>query len=169
MRATRVQGKPVTATAPGDISDRPSSRRAADAAVDAGANRGDAGAGLLRRGGDRPRPHAADADARARCQARADLLIPVVKAWCTDQGVEIASLGVQVHGGMGYIEETGAAQYYRDARIAPIYEGTNGIQANDLVGRKVQRDGGAATAALIAEMRGAAAGNRDVARRHRRA
>ncbi len=87
----------------------------------------------------------------------------MVKAWCTDQGVEIASLGVQVHGGMGFIEETGAAQYYRDARIAPIYEGTNGIQANDLLGRKVQRDSGAAAAALIAEMRGAAAGDRVLA------
>ena len=75
-----------------------------------------------------------------RAQRRADLLIPVVKAWCTDLGVEIASTGVQVHGGMGYIEETGAAQHLRDARIAPIYEGTNGIQANDLVGRKLRRD-----------------------------
>jgi hypothetical protein len=77
----------------------------------------------------------------------------VVKAWCSDLGVEIASLGVQVHGGMGYIEETGAAQYLRDARIAPIYEGTNGIQANDLVGRKLGRDGGEAARELFAEMR----------------
>ena len=67
-------------------------------------------------------------------------------------GVEVASLGIQVHGGMGFIEETGAAQHYRDARIAPIYEGTNGIQANDLVFRKVLRDDGAAAKALIAEM-----------------
>jgi alkylation response protein AidB-like acyl-CoA dehydrogenase len=96
---------------------------------------------------------AGDDKARFAAQRRADLLIPVVKAWCTDLGVEIASLGVQVHGGMGYIEETGAAQYYRDARIAPIYEGTNGIQANDLVGRKLARDGGAAARALFAEMR----------------
>jgi hypothetical protein len=86
-------------------------------------------------------------------QRRADLLIPVVKAWCTDLGVEIASTGIQVHGGMGYVEETGAAQYWRDSRIAPIYEGTNGIQANDLVGRKLGRDGGEAARALIAEMR----------------
>jgi hypothetical protein len=78
----------------------------------------------------------------------------VVKAWCTDLGVEIASTGVQVHGGMGYVEETGAAQHLRDARIAPIYEGTNGIQANDLVARKLGRDGGAAAKELIAEMRG---------------
>jgi hypothetical protein len=77
----------------------------------------------------------------------------VVKAWCTDLGVEVASLGVQVHGGMGYIEETGAAQHFRDSRIAPIYEGTNGIQANDLVGRKLARDRGAAAAAFIALMR----------------
>ena len=68
---------------------------------------------------------------------REDLFTPIAKAWSTDVGVEVASLGVQVHGGMGFIEETGAAQHYRDARIAPIYEGTNGIQANALVGRKV--------------------------------
>ena len=89
---------------------------------------------------------------RARAQRRADLLIPVVKAWCTDIGVDVASIGVQVHGGMGYIEETGAAQHLRDARIAPIYEGTNGIQANDLVGRKLARDRGAAALALFAEI-----------------
>src|SRR5690242_1736784 len=67
-------------------------------------------------------------------------------------GVEVASLGVQVHGGMGYVEETGAAQHYRDARIAPIYEGTNGIQAVDLVGRKLGQDGGAAMHALVADI-----------------
>lgn len=82
---------------------------------------------------------------------RCDLLTPVVKAWCTDMGVECASLNVQIHGGMGFIEETGAAQHYRDARIACIYEGTNGIQANDLVFRKVGRDRGAAAQAFIAE------------------
>lgn len=82
---------------------------------------------------------------------RCDLLTPVVKAWCTDLGVECASIGIQIHGGMGFIEETGAAQHYRDARIACIYEGTNGIQANDLVFRKVGRDGGAAASAFIAE------------------
>ena len=94
-----------------------------------------------------------DAAQRARAQARLDLLTPVVKAWCTDQGVETASTGIQVHGGVGFIEETGAAQHWRDARIAPIYEGTNGIQANDLVRRKLLRDRGAAAADLIAEMR----------------
>ena len=97
---------------------------------------------------------AGDEKTRASAQRRADLLIPVVKAWCTDLGVEIASTGVQVHGGMGYIEETGAAQYLRDARIAPIYEGTNGIQANDLVGRKLGRDQGEAARALFGEIRG---------------
>ena len=86
--------------------------------------------------------HAPDADDRKRVQALLDLIIPVVKAWATDFGVEAASIGIQVHGGMGFIEESGAAQYYRDARILPIYEGTNGIQANDLVGRKVARDQG---------------------------
>jgi len=96
---------------------------------------------------------ATEGEARFRAQRRADLLIPVVKAWCTDLGFDIASLGVQVHGGMGYIEETGAAQYLRDARIAPIYEGTNGIQANDLVGRKLGRDQGQAARELFAEMR----------------
>jgi alkylation response protein AidB-like acyl-CoA dehydrogenase len=87
-------------------------------------------------------------------KARADLLTPLVKAYGTDVGVEVASLAVQVHGGMGYVEETGAAQHYRDARISPIYEGTNGIQAADLVGRKLGLEGGEALRRLIAEMRG---------------
>jgi alkylation response protein AidB-like acyl-CoA dehydrogenase len=86
-------------------------------------------------------------------QRRADLLIPVVKAWSTDLAVAVASTGIQVHGGMGYVEETGAAQHLRDARIGAIYEGTNGIQAGDLVGRKLSRDQGAAVGALIADMR----------------
>ena len=96
---------------------------------------------------------AADAAERQLAQARVDLLTPIVKAWCTDRGVEVASLGVQVHGGMGFIEETGAAQHYRDARIGPIYEGTNGIQANDLLFRKTVRDEGVAAQAFIVEMR----------------
>jgi alkylation response protein AidB-like acyl-CoA dehydrogenase len=79
-----------------------------------------------------------------RYKRREDFLVPIAKAWSTDRAVEVASAGVQVHGGMGFIEETGAAQYYRDARIAPIYEGTNGIQAADLVGRKLGSDGTAA-------------------------
>jgi alkylation response protein AidB-like acyl-CoA dehydrogenase len=98
-----------------------------------------------------------DADARRKAAALNDLLTPITKAWCTDLGVELTSLGVQIHGGMGFIEETGAAQHYRDARIAPIYEGTNGIQANDLVFRKVLRDGGATAQLLIAEMKEVAA------------
>lgn len=87
-------------------------------------------------------------------QARVDLLTPLVKAWCTDMAVEVASTGVQIHGGMGFIEETGAAQFYRDARILPIYEGTNGIQSADLVFRKILRDGGAAVTSLLAEFAG---------------
>lgn len=95
-----------------------------------------------------------DAAERQRRQARVDLLIPVVKGWCTELSVEIASTGIQVHGGMGYVEETGACQYLRDARVTPIYEGTTGIQAADLVGRKLAMDQGAAMADLIQEMRG---------------
>ncbi|MEQ9334438.1 acyl-CoA dehydrogenase [Thalassobaculum sp.] len=93
-----------------------------------------------------------DAAERKRAQARVDLLIPVAKAWCTDAAVEICSTAVQVHGGMGFIEETGAAQHYRDARITPIYEGANGVQALDLVGRKVARDGGEAMRAFLADV-----------------
>jgi alkylation response protein AidB-like acyl-CoA dehydrogenase len=83
---------------------------------------------------------------------RAEVLTPLAKAWATDVGIEVASLGIQVHGGMGYIEETGAAQHLRDARIASIYEGTNGIQAADLVGRKLGLDGGLALDGLIADI-----------------
>lgn len=91
---------------------------------------------------------------RLKHQALVDLLTPVVKGWSTEQGIEIASLGVQVHGGMGFIEETGAAQHLRDARIATIYEGTTGIQANDLIGRKLTSEKGLTAKALIADMRG---------------
>jgi len=94
-----------------------------------------------------------DKEAARKTQDRVDLLIPIVKAWFTDLGNEIASTGVQIHGGMGFIEETGAAQHLRDARILPIYEGTNGIQARDLVGRKVAKDGGETMLGLVAEMR----------------
>ncbi|MCI3133650.1 acyl-CoA dehydrogenase [Phenylobacterium aquaticum] len=89
---------------------------------------------------------------RAVAKARQELFTPIAKAWSTDVGVEVASLGVQVHGGMGFIEETGAAQHYRDARIAPIYEGTNGVQAIDLAGRKLGMQDGAVMDALCAEM-----------------
>ncbi|MEO5586491.1 MAG: acyl-CoA dehydrogenase [Novosphingobium sp.] len=88
----------------------------------------------------------------AGAQERADLLVPLIKAWGTDIGCEVASLGVQIHGGMGFIEETGAAQFYRDARIAPIYEGTNGIQAADLVTRKLATAGGAVLSELMADI-----------------
>ncbi len=97
--------------------------------------------------------HEVDADRRAEAQALVDLLTPVVKAWSTDIGIEVANTNIQVHGGMGYIEETGAAQHLRDARIAAIYEGTNGIQALDLVGRKVGREKGETVSHLIAAMR----------------
>ncbi|MCC9002429.1 MAG: acyl-CoA dehydrogenase C-terminal domain-containing protein, partial [Candidatus Competibacter sp.] len=95
-----------------------------------------------------------DAAGRQRHQARVDLLTPVMKGWCTELSVEIASTGIQVHGGMGYVEETGACQHFRDARVTPIYEGTTGIQAADLVGRKLAMDQGAAMAELIQEIRG---------------
>jgi len=90
---------------------------------------------------------------RKRHQAYVDLMIPVVKGWSTETGIEIASLGVQVHGGMGFIEETGAAQYLRDARITTIYEGTTGIQAMDLVGRKIAREGGETAKQWLAELK----------------
>ena len=101
--------------------------------------------------------HSRDEGARKAHDQRVALLTPIVKGWCTEVAMEITSTGVQVHGGMGFIEETGAAQYLRDARILPIYEGTNGIQALDLVGRKFLRDGGAAMAGLLSEIRGVAA------------
>jgi len=96
--------------------------------------------------------HHPDEKQRTAAKARADLLIPIVKGWCTETGNQITGVGVQVHGGMGFIEETGAAQYIRDARITTIYEGTTGIQSNDLIGRKMGRDGGATMNQLIADM-----------------
>jgi alkylation response protein AidB-like acyl-CoA dehydrogenase len=96
--------------------------------------------------------HHADEKSRKAAHARAELLIPVVKGWCTELGNEMTAVGVQVHGGMGFIEETGAAQYIRDARITTIYEGTTGIQANDLLGRKMGRDHGVAMGALLEEV-----------------
>jgi alkylation response protein AidB-like acyl-CoA dehydrogenase len=97
--------------------------------------------------------HSPDADERRRAHAEAALLTPVAKAFATDIGVEVASEGIQVHGGMGFIEETGAAQHYRDARIAPIYEGTNGIQAIDLVTRKLTSNGGETMQAFVAGLK----------------
>jgi 3-(methylthio)propanoyl-CoA dehydrogenase len=101
---------------------------------------------------DKAKRHPDPAEKR-RNQALFDLLTPIVKGWCTEQGVEIASTGIQVHGGMGFIEETGATQYLRDARITTIYEGTTGIQAGDLVGRKVGMEKGATALAAIHAMR----------------
>jgi 3-(methylthio)propanoyl-CoA dehydrogenase len=103
-------------------------------------------------------------------RGRADLLTPITKAYCTDQGVEMASLAIQVFGGAGFVEETGAAQHYRDIRIAPIYEGTNGIQAMDLIGRKLHADGGAHWRCLLDEFDAAAgdpAHEGDIAKMHR--
>lgn len=97
--------------------------------------------------------HAATEEDRRRWKGREDLFTPIAKAWSTDIGCEVASMGLQIHGGMGFIEETGAAQHYRDARIAPIYEGTNGIQAMDLIGRKLSQDGGQSARELIADMK----------------
>ncbi len=98
-----------------------------------------------------------DEAGRQQGQAFADLMIPVVKGWSTESAIDIASIGVQVHGGMGFIEETGAAQHLRDARITAIYEGTTAIQANDLIGRKIAREKGVTIAAVIADMRASAA------------
>ncbi len=96
--------------------------------------------------------HHPDAAARKQNQAFYEFLVPLVKGYSTEMSLEVTSLGVQVHGGMGFIEETGAAQYYRDARILPIYEGTTAIQANDLVGRKTLRDGGQTARAIAAQV-----------------
>ncbi|MES2993976.1 MAG: acyl-CoA dehydrogenase [Pseudomonadota bacterium] len=96
--------------------------------------------------------HHPDAEVRKQNQAFYEFMVPLVKGYSTEMSVEVASLGVQVHGGMGFIEETGAAQYLRDARILPIYEGTTAIQANDLVGRKTARDGGRTPKAIAAQI-----------------
>jgi 3-(methylsulfanyl)propanoyl-CoA dehydrogenase len=100
--------------------------------------------------------HASDPQTRRAAQTRADLLTPVVKAWCSDMGVEVTSLAVQVHGGAGFVEDSHVAQLYRDVRVTAIYEGTNGIQAQDLLGRKVLRDGGRALESLLSDVRQAA-------------
>jgi acyl-CoA dehydrogenase len=113
-------------------------------------------AGVVAAAMDRARCHA-DAGERTQAQAFVDLMIPIVKGWSTESSIEIASLGVQIHGGMGFIEETGAAQHLRDARITTIYEGTTGIQAADLIGRKIAREGGRTINALIVQIRAVAA------------
>ena len=133
--------------------DPPPPRRPPHAPPHAVAHGGDARArGVTAAATDIARCHP-DAARRAKSQAFVELMIPIVKAWSTDNAIEIASIGIQVHGGAGFIEETGAAQFLRDARIASIYEGTNGIQALDLIGRKVARDKGETIRAVIAEMR----------------
>jgi acyl-CoA dehydrogenase len=101
---------------------------------------------------DKARRHP-DKEERARNLAFVDFAIPIVKGWSTETGIDVASTGIQVHGGMGFIEETGAAQHLRDARITSIYEGTTGIQANDLVGRKIAREGGATAKEVVKAMR----------------
>jgi hypothetical protein len=97
--------------------------------------------------------HAQDEDAREKAASRVALLTPIIKGWLTETAQELTSLGVQIHGGMGFVEETGAAQYLRDARILPIYEGTTGIQAADFVGRKILSDEGREIRSMITEMR----------------
>ncbi len=101
--------------------------------------------------------HHPDAERRRQAKGFYEYLVPIVKGWSTEMSIDVASNGVQVHGGMGFIEETGAAQFYRDARILTIYEGTTAIQANDLVGRKTARDGGAVAHALLGQMKATAA------------
>jgi hypothetical protein len=100
---------------------------------------------------------ATDAATRARAERRLGLLTPLVKAWASDTAVEVSSLGVQVHGGMGYVDDCEASQIYRDARIGPVFEGTNFIQAQDLLGRKILRDGGQAFGELLEQIEAAAA------------
>jgi butyryl-CoA dehydrogenase len=110
--------------------------------------------------------HHADADKRAAALLDYEYLVPVIKGWSTEMAQDVARDGVQVHGGMGFIEETGAAQHYRDAKILTIYEGTTAIQANDLVGRKTVRDGGAVARGLIAQVRATAAALADATGEH---
>ena len=97
--------------------------------------------------------HSADSDEREAANTRMALLTPIIKGWLSEVAQEVTSLGVQIHGGMGFVEETGAAQHMRDARILPIYEGTTGIQALDFVGRKILHDEGRAMKSLLADMR----------------
>lgn len=142
----RRQGRSIwSGEAPALLFDHPDVRRTLmrmKAAIDAGRGLYLLAAAASDTGED------ADSDARVRYE----LLTPIAKAWCTDMGVEVASQALQIHGGMGYVEEAGAAQHYRDCRIAPIYEGTNAIQALDLVGRKVRANQGFSMRALCAEM-----------------
>jgi hypothetical protein len=145
----RVQGKPVGfERAAGTIIEHPDIRRML-MTMRAYTEATRAVAYVTAAAMDNARRHP-DPDLRKRHQAFVDLMIPIVKGWSTEVAQEVTYLGVQVHGGMGFIEETGAAQHYRDARIITIYEGTTGIQANDLIGRKTARDGGS-TARAVAD------------------
>ncbi|MBU6445152.1 MAG: acyl-CoA dehydrogenase C-terminal domain-containing protein [Alphaproteobacteria bacterium] len=145
----RVQGKPPGGTSSSTIVDHPDVRRmlmTMKARIEAMRALAYVAAAALDRAAHDP-----DAATRDQALRYAELLNPIVKGCCTEAGVEVASEGVQIHGGMGFIEETGAAQYYRDARITTIYEGTTAIQANDLVGRKLLRDKGETARAALAE------------------
>ncbi len=146
----RVQGKAFGADTHGPIVRHPDVRRML-ASMHA---RTEAGRALAYAAGAQLdlATHAESDEAREAARERVDLLTPLVKAWCTDMAEKVASTGMQVHGGMGYVEESGAAQHLRDVRITQIYEGTNGIQAGDLVFRKIARDGGAAARTLIDEI-----------------
>jgi alkylation response protein AidB-like acyl-CoA dehydrogenase len=148
----RVQGRPIGERAPGkkEIIHHPDVRRMLldmKSRIEAMRSLAYYTAGQM----DRARGDDS-AEVRAAAQARVDFLTPVVKGWCTESAVGITSTGIQVHGGMGFIEETGAAQHLRDARITTIYEGTTGIQANDLIGRKLAREKAATARALVEEM-----------------
>ncbi len=147
---TRVQGKPIGGSERATIIHHPDVRRMLmdmKARTEAMRSLAYVTAACM----DRARHHP-DPVERCRSQGRVEFLTPVVKGWSTETSINIASTGIQVHGGMGYVEETGAAQYFRDARITTIYEGTTGIQAIDLIGRKLIRDNGANAAALISDI-----------------
>ncbi|MTJ80116.1 MAG: acyl-CoA dehydrogenase [Telmatospirillum sp.] len=146
----RIQGKPVGSASRTPIVDHPDVRRLLmEMKSEIEAMRGLAyvAAAALDRAEASP-----DEGTREEAKRFAELLNPIVKGWCTERGIDIASKGVQIHGGMGYVEETGAAQHLRDARITTIYEGTTAIQANDLVNRKILRDGGQSLRALLTEV-----------------
>lgn len=148
----RSQGIPPGATASAPIIGHPDVRRmmmTMKALTEAGRSLAYTGCTAV----DYAKAENLDKEQRARFQRRADVMTPLVKGWCTEIAQEVTSLAVQCHGGMGFIEETGVAQHYRDARILPIYEGTNGIQALDLIGRKTIRDQGQGMAELIVDMR----------------
>ena len=147
---TRVQGKPPAAAAPGaPIINHPDVKRML---LMMKAQTQASRALILYNAFQFDLAEYGPAEGRRAAQTRGELLTPIAKGWCTELGNEVAGIGVQVHGGMGFIEETGAAQYVRDVRITTIYEGTTGIQSNDLIGRKLGRDGGAAMAQLLSDM-----------------